>query len=121
MPSYEHQQIVRTLEELSEQPQADNEYADWIRAKPHLQLLSQNAREDEIILFASAPPTFFHTVIASEADVTPPNQDDLFQWSSSGPYISRACYVYSSTEGENVWFENVWFENHRSGRRERVV
>ena len=107
MPSYEHQQIVRTLEELSEQPQADNGYADWIRAKPHLQLLSQNAREDEIILFASAPPTFFHTVIASEADVTPPNQDDLFQWSSSGPYISRACYVYSSgPEGENVWFEN---------------
>ena len=107
MPSYEHQQMVRTLKQLVERPQTANEHADWIRAKPQVQLLKQNAQADEIILFASAPPTFIHAVIASEADVTPPNQDDLLEWSSGGPYTSRAGYVYSNgPEGESVWFEN---------------
>ena len=107
MPSYEHQQIVRTLKQLVERPQTANEHADWIRAKPQVQLLKQNAQADEIILFASAPPTFIHAVIASAADVTPPNQDDLLEWSSGGPYTSRAGYVYSTDpEGESVWFEN---------------
>ena len=70
-------------------------------------MLKQNAQADEIILFASAPPTFTHAVIASAADVTPPNQDDLLEWSSGGPYTSRAGYVYSTDpEGESVWFEN---------------
>ena len=107
MPSYEHQQIVRTLKQLVERPQTANEHADWIRAKPQVQLLKQNAQADEIILFANAPPAFIHTVIASEADVTPPNQDDLLEWSSGGPYTSRAGYVYSTgPEGESVSFEN---------------
>ena len=95
MPSYEHQQIVHTLRQLVERPQVASEHADWIRAKPQVQLLEQNAQADEIILFASAPPTFIHTIIASEDDVTPPNQDDLLEW-SSGPYTSRAGYVYSN-------------------------
>ena len=107
MPSYEHQQIVHTLRRLVERPQATKEHVDWIRAKPQVQLLKCNAQADEIILFASAPPTFIHTVIASEADVTPPNQDDLLEWSSGGPYTSRASYVYSNgPEGESVWFEH---------------
>ena len=49
MPSYEHQQIVRTLKQLVERPQTANEHADWIRAKPQVQLLKQNAQADEII------------------------------------------------------------------------
>ena len=106
MPSYEHQQIARLLKQLTESPENAGKHADWMRAKPQVELLEQNERADEIILFASAPPTFIHTVIASESDVTPPNHDDLLEW-STGPYTSRAGYAYSTgPEGESVWFEN---------------
>lgn len=107
MPSYEHQQIAHALRQLTEKPQTASELAEWIRAKTLVQLLKQNALADEIMLFASAPPMFIHTVMANESEVTPPNHDDLLEWSSGGPYTNRAGYVYSTgPEGEIVCFEN---------------
>ena len=94
MPSYEHQQIARLLRQLDKRPQIDGEVPDWIRAKPHLHLLKQDARADEIILYADVGRTvFIHTVMARENEVSPPRYSDLLEWSSN-PYTVRASYSY---------------------------
>ena len=99
MSSYEHQQIARILKQLDQRPQNDGDIAAWRQAKPHLQFLKQNARTDEIILYANVGhTTFIDAVITSETDVTPPNHDDLLEWNTS-PSIVRAGYSYTTRSG----------------------
>ena len=94
MASYEHLQIMRAVDELEEPPTEDHKYASWIRAEGHLQLLRQNARDPEVIIYACSKPTFIHAVIAKESGVTSPDTDDLLDWNST-PYIGRAGYSWT--------------------------
>ena len=96
MASYEHDRITRAINEMDEPPTEDQEYSSWIRAGGHLQLLRQNARDSEVIIYACSRPTFIHAVIAKESEVTPPDIDDLLEWSSS-PYIGRAGYSWTGS------------------------
>ena len=121
MSSYEHQQIVLILKQLDERPQNASDNADWLRAKPHLQLLRQNAGADDIILYASTPTTFIHAVIAGEADVTPPNHGDLLEWNSN-PYEDRGTYAYTGgPRGVTVWFENCTSRPTRLLKAQNIV
>ena len=96
MASYEHDRITRAINEMNEPPTEDQEYSSWIRAGGHLQLLRQNARDSEVIIYACSRPTFIHAVIAKESEVTPPDIDDLLEWSSS-PHIGRAGYSWTGS------------------------
>ena len=70
MVSYEHARIIRAINQLEEPPGKDNEYSSWIRAKGHLQLLRNNARDPEVIIYVSSRPTFIHAVTTKESGVT---------------------------------------------------
>ena len=96
MASYEHARITRAINEMDKPPTEDQEYSSWIRAEGHLQLLRQNARDPEVIIYASSRPTFIHAIIAKESEVTPLDIDDLLEWSSS-PYIGRAGYSWTGS------------------------
>lgn len=94
MASYEHLQIARAICELDQPPTDNHEYSSWVRAAAHLQLLRQNAREDEIVVYAYSRPTFIHAVIAKQFEVTPSHTEDLLDWNSN-PYTARAGYAWT--------------------------
>ena len=99
MASYEHLQIARMINELDAPPSEGPEHSSWIRAKGHLHLLKQNARENEVIIYASSSPTFIHAVIAQESGTNPPDVDDFLEWDST-PYTVRAGYAWTGQTGD---------------------
>ena len=106
MPSFEHLQLAKKLHILNRPPASDTEYSNWVRMIPQLELLAKNAGDDEIILYASSHHTgdiastiYAHTVLTKATDITPPNHDDLLDWSSS-PYEGRCSYSWSFGENE---------------------
>ena len=106
MTSFEHSLIAKNLHLVNQPPGSDAEYSEWLRMAPQWDLLTRNAENDEVILFASSDhrgdpisTTYIHTVLTKEKDVTPPNYDDLLDWSSS-PYDSRCGYSWTLSENE---------------------
>ena len=91
MGSYKHDQIARAINALEVTPGTDQELSSWLRAEGHLNVLRQNAGDNEVILYASTRTTFIHAVITKESDVTPLDQKDLLKWDSS-PFKGRAGY-----------------------------
>ena len=95
MVSYEHTQICRLIREIDAKPGDPSEIYSWVRAEKHLQLLRDNAGDDEVILYAYSRPNFFvNAVITPGTDIYPPDCDDLLRWSAS-PYTGRAAYYWS--------------------------
>ena len=98
MPTYEHEQILRALNQLSQPPGTGEAYERWIEARGYLDLIEQNAVEDEVILLLSAsvvvPKTqvysaYVNCVLVDEDDVSPPDHDDLLRWGFQ-PMANRA-------------------------------
>ena len=107
MASYEHDQIVRAINQIDVPPTGGEEHSSWIGAEAHLQLLRQNARASEIVIYASSRSTYIHAAIAKESEVTPPDIDDLLNWHSN-PYIPRAGYSWTgNTRDVRVEFANT--------------
>ena len=99
MTSYGHTAIAKLLKEIDSPPAEGPERASWVKAEKHLQLLRQNATSDELILHASSRRTFILAVTAKEADVIPPDHDDLLKWSYN-PYKGRTYYDWNEADGE---------------------
>ena len=110
MPTFEHSQIAKDLHLVNQPNESDAEYEEWLHMIPRLNLLIKNAGNDEVILFASSDPggdpistTYIHTVLTKHKDVTPPNYDDLLDWSSN-PFDGRCGYWWEPGEGEvHLW------------------
>ena len=110
MPSFEHSLMAKNLHLVNQPPESDAEYSEWLRMAPHWDLLTKNAENDEVILFASSDhrgdpiaTTYIHTVLTKETDVTPPDHNDLLDW-SSGPYDGRCGYWWKPGENEvQLW------------------
>ena len=98
MMSFKHNQIARAINALEEPPDTKHSRSSWLRAQGHLDVLRQNASDDEVILYASTRTTFIHAVITKESDVITPNYDDLLKWNSS-PYRVRAGYSWTPETG----------------------
>lgn len=94
MTSYRHEQIAQDINTLEATPETERAGLHWLSAEAHLNILRQNAGEDEVILFAISPTTFIHAVITRESDITPLGHEELDDWSSS-PYTKRASYCWT--------------------------
>ena len=103
MPNYEHNRLVEHIAQIDIPPTDAAEYAAWIEAGRHLQMLRDNARSDELVIYASGEHTFVHAVVISEEDVSSLDKNDLLQW-NGGPFSTCASYV---TGGSN---DSVWIE-----------
>ena len=104
MPTYEHTQILRALNQQSQPPGTGEAYEKWIEARGYLELLKKNAVEEEVILLLSTgggvPKTLVYSayvncVLVDEVDVSPPDHDDLLQWGFQ-PMANRADYGYTN-------------------------
>jgi len=89
-------------------PVDSHAFSDWIHAEAHLAFLRENALADELAIYASGEFTFIHSVVVSNARLSPIDQDDLMDWSLN-PYRSIADYVAGGGR------DDVWIERGLSG------
>ena len=108
MHNYEHKKLIEAITKLDKVPVDSHAFSEWIHAEAHLEFLHDNARADELIIYASGEYTFVHAVVVSNARLSPINRDDLMGWSLN-PYTSIASYV---TGGGR---DDVWVERGLSG------
>ena len=107
MASYEHARIARLLEALEVTPTEEQGYSSWIEAEGHLQLLRNNAKQSEIIIYACSRVVFIHAEIAKEFKTTLPDTVDLLDWDST-PYTGRAAYSWAGeTRDTQVEFKDT--------------
>ena len=111
MPSYEHKKLIERISQLDKVPENAAEYAAWIKAGEHLALLRDNAKQNELIIYAANHYVFIHTVVVSENSLSPLDQDDLLRWSD--PSKPFASYAYGGGK-EGVWIERT---DHPSGSK----
>lgn len=108
MHNYQHKQLIEAIAKLDEVPKDSESFSDWIKADTHLSFLHQNARMDELVIYASGEYTFINTVVVPNDRLTPINREDLMRWSLN-PYKSIAGYVWGG--GRN----DMWLERGLSG------
>ena len=135
MVAYEHSQIAKLIREIDARPTDPQGQSSWVGAVRHLQLLRDNAGDDEVILYAYSRPNFFiNAVITPGADIYPPDCDDLLRWSAS-PYTGRATYAWSwgaSSVRAEYWYnppgrnslsrsQNLVFARHIEGTNYPVI
>ena len=101
MSNYEHDKLIERISKIDQPPDDDTEYAKWITAKMHLDLLRKNAEENELIIYACDKYTFVHTVVVNEDAIDPLDIDDLLGWSGN-PFFAAASYTWGGGR-ENVW------------------
>lgn len=107
MARFEHKKIQERIAKLDTVPDSDEEFNDWIRADNHLEFLSKNAEEKDVVIYASDEYSFVHAVIVPNENLEPIDSADLLQWSLD-PYNSIANYV-SGGGREGVWIERGLF------------
>ena len=93
MPSFEHKKLIKRIAQLDQVPEDAETYTDWIEAGGHLNFLQENARADELALYASGESTFLHAAVVSEESLSSLTQDDLLEWRGS-PFSLCASYVH---------------------------
>ena len=108
MHNYEHKQLIQAITKLDEVPADSHAFSEWIHAEAHLAFLRENARADDLVIYASGEYTFVHSVVVPNGRLSPVDRDDLMGWSFN-PYTSIASYV---TGGGR---DDVWVERGLSG------
>ena len=105
MPSYDHNKLVSHIGALDKVPDDTVEYATWIKADGHLDLLRDNAKEDELIIHASGDFTFIIAAIVNKNRFYPIDQDDLLKWGCNFSDLS-ASYTWGGGR-DDVWIERA--------------
>ena len=103
MPNYKHNKLIERIANLDKLPDDAAEYASWIKARGHLDLLQDNSTEDELIIYGSGDYTFINAVVASENSLSSLDQDDLLRWNGNAS-SSCASYVWGEKR-KDVWIE----------------
>lgn len=103
MHNYEHKKLIEAITRLDEVPEDAKLFAEWIEAEAHLDFLRQNARADEVVIYASGEYTFIYSIAIPNERLTPLDQNDLLNWSLN-LYNSIASYV-SGGGRKGVWVE----------------
>lgn len=108
MHNYEHKKLIEAITKLDEVPPDQQAFSVWIQAEAHLAFLRQNARANELAIYASGEYTFIHSVAVPNDRLAPIDKEDLMQWNFT-PGMTIASYV---TGGGRA---GVWVERGLSG------
>jgi len=107
--TYAHKKIAETIAAIDQVPEETAAFDEWIRAGRHLNYLKRNAKCDELIIYASGPYTFIHTVAVPSEALASEDPQGLLNWSGS-PFTSIATYV--SGGGRDA----MWIERRKDSR-----
>lgn len=103
MTTYAHNKIAETIAELDRVPHNAGDFDEWIRAGGHLNYLEANMKSDEVIVYASGPYSFIHTIAVPSAALASEDPEALLNWSCN-PFTSIASYV-SGGGRDTMWIE----------------
>jgi hypothetical protein len=103
MVTYAHKQIIEKIAGIDRVPDDRAAYDDWILAPRHLDLLQTNATKNDLIIYASGPYTFIHSVAIPAVALARESVESLLAWSDN-PFHSIAGYV-SGGGRETMWIE----------------
>ena len=112
MPSFAHKKIIEKILKIDAPPSNDEHYRKWVGASEHMDLLKQNALSEEMIIYASGPYSFIHSIVVPDEELEGASQDDLLHWSCN-PYVSIASYV-SGGGRSDMWIER---DDHHRGSK----
>jgi hypothetical protein len=73
--------ISKRLSQISIPPSENEAFDAWVEGKDAIALLKDNARYEDFIVYASSIHTFMHAIVVPASKVTPPNVEDLLEWS----------------------------------------
>lgn len=109
MTSYAHQKIAEAIRAVDQVPDDPVAFDKWILAGQHLDYLQANARSDELIIFASGPYSFVHSIAVPADALAADAPEALLHWNAN-PYTSIASYV-SGGGRDTMWIERE--KDHR--------
>ncbi len=106
--------ICRRLCELLVLPEESSNCDSWLKQKDFVEFLEENARDDQIIIYASIRSAdrslpsdlFAYSIQVPVTVVSPPEVDDLLKWS-----VSREAAWNVSEDGRNVRVESSLRDN----------
>ncbi|RVG68526.1 hypothetical protein [Sinorhizobium meliloti] len=109
MTTYAHKKIAATIAELDRVPHNLGDFDEWIHAGRHLNYLEANMKSDEVIVYASGPYSFIHTIAVPSSALASEDPESLLYWSCD-PFTSIANYV-SGGGRDTMWIERC--KDHR--------
>lgn len=109
MTSYAHKKIAEAILAVDRVPEDAAAFDKWIRAGQHLDYLQANLQRDELIVYASGPYSFVHSIAVPADALAADAPEALLQWSAN-PYTSIASYVSGGGR------DTMWIERERDHR-----
>ena len=103
MSSYQHNQLLRRVEDINTIPDDPSAYSEWVRGEGALNLLRENAREDELLVHNLSNYLFVETVVVSDESLSAIGLEDLLDWSIVPESLS-AGYVWRLNSND-VWVD----------------
>jgi len=96
MDIYNHNKILRLLKK----PKEIENISEWLNQKDFFDFLQDEVNDEYIILYASLPRLFMHSVFIPKTEINEEKIEDLLGWSFN-PY-NQWSYLASK---EDVWIE----------------
>lgn len=103
MTTYAHKKIGKAIAALDQVPDDNDTFDKWIRAGRHLDNLLTNGKCDELIVYASGPHTFIHSIAVPSDALALEDPQALLAWSTN-PFRSIASYVWGGGR-DTMWIE----------------
>ena len=114
MTKYAHRKILEDIIRIDTPPDDDIEFSRWTQGGKHLEFLLKNALSDDVVVYASGPYTFIHSLVVPDEALVALDQRDLLAWSDN-PYTSIASYVSGGGR------EEMWIDREASGRGSKIL
>ncbi|WP_374345703.1 hypothetical protein [Phenylobacterium sp.] len=103
MVKYAHRKIGEDILDIDAIPPNGHDFAQWTLAGRHLDLLMRNGESEELIVYASGPYSYIHSLAVPNSSLSPLNKGDLLAWSCN-PDTSIASYC-SGGGRTGMWIE----------------
>ena len=122
MPSHQHKTLLNQIQELNLEPSDLDAYERWISASDQVALLDDNARTDELIIHASGPHFFVHTVTINKDVLSFLDQECLLDWTIGNLYKPRAFYDSERNNHKvQIWNDSSPLGSKTSGQTQELI
>lgn len=110
--NYERTMLAKRIATLGIPPKDPAEYAAWVKGEGHLNLLRDNAKEDELAVFAMDKHAIIHTVVVNKDDVYNMDRNTLLYW--NGNFSDPIADYGTDQESDFRIFQNDSLWKHES-------
>lgn len=101
MATFEHERLLKALQDADHEPDTPAELAAWLRGTRHLDLLRTDAEDVELVLAALSRPTCINSYVVPEDLPDLEELLNLYEWSPN-PYDHNAASYYWSWGTDGV-------------------